>query len=763
MALNEKELTDLHSEKSAVLKEMLKSRDAVFENYKKEHGKLQLFFDELTSLVEPVRPVKMRYTKGTRGEKSYHVAMQVSDAHMGAVQEADEIEGFGEYNPLISDRRQIDYATRVLKWVQKKRMAYKVGELSILATGDLLCFPSGTMITLSNGSVKNIEDVMVGDEILSDPEPRKVLALHCRDKKSDERILQVKTCKGLPLIATSGHVVKRIKREYLETGWNPGGKKAIPFVIRDKTELHDSFIDECPLDNLRLGDYLISNPFRKTDSDEYINITAITELPLAQTGEYLTLPIRGTSPAVISNDNIQIDNDFLWMLGLFLAEGSFGTGHNKNHINSAIITLHIDEIGLSKKFSQIILKYFGYDTKETENQSHHTRCVCINNRIIATLIYKLCGDGVMNKIIHNAIYNMNRSLLPLVAGWLDGDGGFNPRRQCVEGVSVNPTLANQICNILLSEHISYSILKDTHGRHRPAYRIAITGEGYQLITSYSVSYNPMLAKPTYEDGLWIGSCYARRIISIQAVDIESKLYDLTIEGNHYYQANGYVVHNSGDIHDELRITNAFPVTMQIIRAADIFAKQVLLLAPEFNKINIHYIGADNHGRLTKKPQAKEEGMNNYNYLVGHIASLHLKAQPNVEFNLYPMHEKVVQCGSRQYLLAHGHGIKGWMGIPWYSIERKQNREARARMQIIMDSVDNELKMMKSIGFHKFVFGHYHTPINTPQYSCSGSVQGTDAYDHQNGRHADPSQSAWMIHPDKGMGEFDRIDFNLKFS
>jgi len=216
---------------------------------------------------------------------------------------------------------------------------------------------------------------------------------------------------------------------------------------------------------------------------------------------------------------------------------------------------------------------------------------------------------------------------------------------------------------------------------------------------------------------------------------------------------------SGDIHEELKITNEFPVTVQVVRAAELLAKQISIVSPHFNKVNVEFIGADNHGRLTKKPQAKEEGYNSYNYLVGYMASLHVQKFSNVEFNIYPVHEKVIHVGGRQYLCSHGHGIQGWMGIPWYSIERKQNKEARARMQIIMEAVDNEMKMMQKIGFHKFVFSHYHYPINTPHYSCNGSTQGTDAYDHRNGRHADPSQSAWLIHPT--LGEFDRIDFNLK--
>jgi hypothetical protein len=42
--------------------------------------------------------------------------------------------------------------------------------------------------------------------------------------------------------------------------------------------------------------------------------------------------------------------------------------------------------------------------------------------------------------------------------------------------------------------------------------------------------------------------------------------------------------------------------------------------------------------------------------------------------------------------------------------------------------------------------------------CGASLQGTDAYDHQAGRYANPGQSAWLVHPKHG--EFNRINFNL---
>lgn len=213
---------------------------------------------------------------------------------------------------------------------------------------------------------------------------------------------------------------------------------------------------------------------------------------------------------------------------------------------------------------------------------------------------------------------------------------------------------------------------------------------------------------------------------------------------------------SGDIHEELQVTNAFPVPVQCVKAGEVLSEQVALIAPYFKKVKVHFIVADNHSRLTKKPQSKEEGYNSFNYIVGKLAEIYLAKHPNVQFNIYPMFEKVVQVSERQYLIAHGHNIRGWMGIPWYSVERHVGKEAMNRMEIIM----NEQSRMKDIGFHKYIFGHYHTPFDHPHYSCCGSVSGTDAYDHKSGRHAEPSQSSWLVHPKHG--EFNRINFNLKY-
>lgn len=216
---------------------------------------------------------------------------------------------------------------------------------------------------------------------------------------------------------------------------------------------------------------------------------------------------------------------------------------------------------------------------------------------------------------------------------------------------------------------------------------------------------------------------------------------------------------AGAIHDELNITNEWPAPVAAVEAGKLLASQIAVAAPHFEKVTVHFVVADNHGRMTKKPQAKEEGLNSLNYVVGEVAAAYVRDHENVQFNIYPMHEKVISVLGMQYLIMHGHGIRGWAGVPWYGVERKVGKEALARLAIIMDQREVAFEeATKKIGFHKMIFGHFHQPFNCEMFACTGSPQGTDAYDHKCGRHAKPSQSSWVVHPKHG--EFDRTNWRL---
>ena len=110
MEIDEKKLKEKHSEKYLELERQIREKDRAIENYRKDHGKLEVFFNKIIEEITPVIPFRNTYkrTESSKKSKSPTTAVpQISDGHMGANQLSDEIEGFNEFNPLICEERQL--------------------------------------------------------------------------------------------------------------------------------------------------------------------------------------------------------------------------------------------------------------------------------------------------------------------------------------------------------------------------------------------------------------------------------------------------------------------------------------------------------------------------------------------------------------------------------------------------------------------------------------------------------------------------------
>jgi hypothetical protein len=195
---------------------------------------------------------------------------------------------------------------------------------------------------------------------------------------------------------------------------------------------------------------------------------------------------------------------------------------------------------------------------------------------------------------------------------------------------------------------------------------------------------------------------------------------------------------SGDIHEELVRTNEFPAPVQAVNAGFLLGRFIASLAGHFENIKVDLLTAGNHDRLTRKPQSADGGLNSYGYIVTEIAKQRLKECENVECKIHIPLSTVIEVAGQRYLIAHGDGIKGTWGIPFYGIERKKQKEAMARMNMTPDK-----------HFDKIVIGHFHTALNHEHWLIGGSLTGTNEFDHKEGRHSHPHQTAWFIHPKHG--------------
>lgn len=200
---------------------------------------------------------------------------------------------------------------------------------------------------------------------------------------------------------------------------------------------------------------------------------------------------------------------------------------------------------------------------------------------------------------------------------------------------------------------------------------------------------------------------------------------------------------SGDIHDELKITNAYPAPVQAVNCGLKLGALVQMLAPHFETVTFDLITLDNHGRMTRKNQAAEGGENNWGFVVAHIVKQYLANHQNVRVNIHAKASALVKIGCERYLMFHGHQIKGWAGVPYYGFDRRLMMEAVKRMNVA------------DAGFTSMVFGHFHVSIDNPHYKSGGSLSGTNAFDHSCGRHMRAHQTSWLVHPTHGSFNYTR--------
>jgi len=157
------------------------------------------------------------------------------------------------------------------------------------------------------------------------------------------------------------------------------------------------------------------------------------------------------------------------------------------------------------------------------------------------------------------------------------------------------------------------------------------------------------------------------------------------------------------------------------------------------------IGADNHARRTRRPQNKEAARNSFNYLLYEVAAAVLAKQNRLAIQYHLPLKAQVEIEGRSVLLEHGHTTRAWMGIPFYGLERSEGREARKR-----------LARGRPYTYH--IIGHWHMPAELPYLMINGSLCGASEYDAAAGRHAEPSQTTFLMHPRHG--PFNRVAWNL---
>lgn len=198
---------------------------------------------------------------------------------------------------------------------------------------------------------------------------------------------------------------------------------------------------------------------------------------------------------------------------------------------------------------------------------------------------------------------------------------------------------------------------------------------------------------------------------------------------------------SGDIHEELRETNAAMSIPQVVDLVENEVAGLQALRSVFDRIDVISVPG-NHGRITVKPHSKGYAETNYDTLSAWMLEREFRNDPGIKFHTPASGDAIFEVCGWTFCMTHGDriGSRGGQGFigPAATIARgmKKNADYWASCGV---QIDYQL------------VGHFHTSLELEQGFANGSLPGISEY-ARDFRMRPGRASQWLlfVHPDHGV-------------
>lgn len=209
----------------------------------------------------------------------------------------------------------------------------------------------------------------------------------------------------------------------------------------------------------------------------------------------------------------------------------------------------------------------------------------------------------------------------------------------------------------------------------------------------------------------------------------------------YFALGGDLI--SGDIHEELRMTNDLTSHEQVQAMVEEASAAIRHLKDAFGRVHVTCVPG-NHGRNTHKATAKLYARLSYDMMIGAMVQRDFANDPRVTFQMSAAKDQVTPIFGRNVLSTHGDkmGTGGGQGFagPFLPIVR-----GAKKVMAQYASKGQNIDLM--------LHGHYHTSGNPGNILSNGSVPGYSEYgDDLRFVIEPPQQNLFLLHGRWGLRE-----------
>jgi ribonucleoside-diphosphate reductase alpha chain len=423
------------------------------------------------------------------------------------------------------------------------------------------CF-TGQQVIYANPKTKQIKDLKMGENVLTHKgEMRPITKIFKRKIKEDIYKIRVQGILNPTLSVTGEHPVLSLTKEELRCLREPARLCNGLYYKKHCFKWKDHYKDNCQrLNNILLnpkwrlvkdlkeGDFVVT-VFDKAVKDKK-TIKLSDYLP---SDRYLVLdggaklrdknrPYQG----ILIPNLLKIDEDFMRLVGYWLAEGSL-SDRNRQKLSTIRFTFSREENSYAEDVLRIMKKKFNLTTRKEIDRKQNTIQLRFHSNLVATFWKSLFGRGYNKKDLPSWMMTLPATKqFQLLVGIFRGDGCYRKAdKQDVVFLSLsNKELALKIWNILGRLGYNFNINKRfPKGGTQDAYRIFAPPSECKDLVKAIWGDRKYRARKIFRQYIKIGDLILRPIREIKREFFDGFVYNLEVQKNHSYVANGVAVHN----------------------------------------------------------------------------------------------------------------------------------------------------------------------------------------------------------------------------
>lgn len=280
-------------------------------------------------------------------------------------------------------------------------------------------FVAGTMVLMSDGNEKPIENIKIGDVVIN----------HKGEQARVTNTIKKQFTGYLVTVELKGY-----HRQLTATDTHHG--MVLPYTQK---RFKYQGVERRKFGDLSVGDYMLI-PFGIQDYHTDIKIDISNFVKNVNINDNIITRGKRSCKRYIT-----IDANFARLIGLYLAEG--GVDHS-----SVNFSLHVNETLYMSEIKAYAEEVFGVNNV-TINKTGNENCrrVLINSSIVRDFFLSFVPGKVHTKSIPTVFFKCVKSIkLALIKGWLDGDGHKKFDRNAVIGYTSSNKLANDMMRLSLS-------------------------------------------------------------------------------------------------------------------------------------------------------------------------------------------------------------------------------------------------------------------------------------------------------------------------